>query len=109
MILDCPIIMINDVVMVVRFNNTEVQLPSIGKNAKIVRVMLENGKYSVVSNSCSPKDQCNDAIVKNKRKNTKKTTTDELAIKGVRPTIEQEETHGTDDENEDVPYTNEAN
>ena len=48
MVKECPILVNNDQVTVVKFNNTDVQFPSIKKNCKSVFVNFENGKYSIV-------------------------------------------------------------
>ena len=48
MIKDCNVLINNDVVTVVRFNDVDVQLPSIHRSAKTVRVCYTNGRYSVV-------------------------------------------------------------
>ena len=48
MIKECPVIINNDAVTVVRFGDTDVQLSSIMKDTKTVNVKYENGKYSIV-------------------------------------------------------------
>ena len=48
MVKECPVLVNNDQVTVVKFNNTDVQFPSIKKNCKSVFVNFENGKYSIV-------------------------------------------------------------
>lgn len=48
MIKNCNILINNDAVTVVRFNDVDVQLPSIHRSAKTVRVCYSDGKYFVV-------------------------------------------------------------
>ena len=48
MIKECPVIFSNEYVTVVRFDNTNVQLPSIQNNAKTVIVKKHAGKYTIV-------------------------------------------------------------
>lgn len=48
MIKQCNVILNNGLVTVVRFGETNVQLPAIGKDAKSIYVCHENGKYFVV-------------------------------------------------------------
>lgn len=47
MIKECPVIINNDAVTVVRFEDTDVQFPSIHKDVKKVNVKYDNGKYSI--------------------------------------------------------------
>lgn len=51
MIKECKVISNNDAVTVVRFGDTDVQLPSIAKDAKTVNVEYNDGKYSVVGHA----------------------------------------------------------
>lgn len=51
MIKQCNVILNNELVTVVRFGETNVQLPAIGKDAKSIYVCYENGKYFVVDES----------------------------------------------------------
>lgn len=48
MIKQCNVILNNELVTVVRFGETNVQLPAIGKDTKSIYVCHENGKYFVV-------------------------------------------------------------
>lgn len=48
MIKECPVIINNDAVSVVRFDGIDVQFPSVGKNVNKVNVKFENGRYSIV-------------------------------------------------------------
>ena len=49
MIRKCPIIINNAAVTVVRFDDVEVQLPAIHRNATEVNVRFDSGKYTVVA------------------------------------------------------------
>lgn len=49
MIKECQVILNNDAVSVVKFDNTEIQFPPVGKNTKSVKVKCENGRYSIVT------------------------------------------------------------
>lgn len=48
---ECPVIINNAAVTVVKFDNTEVQFPSIGTDAKTVKVKFAKGKYTLVGDS----------------------------------------------------------
>lgn len=76
MVQDCKVILNNDLVTVARFNNIDIQFPSIHKAADSVRVLYKDGKYTIVD----PDYQ--EVIKKNKK--SKKTTNLEI--------IEQNET-----------------
>lgn len=45
---ECKVILNNDVVTVVKFDEKEVQLPSVHRNADTLFVKHENGLYSIV-------------------------------------------------------------
>ena len=51
MIKECPVILNNDAVTVVRFDGIDIQFPCIGKNIKTLNVKFENGKYTIVNNN----------------------------------------------------------
>lgn len=51
MIKDCPVKLNNECVTVVSFGDINIQFPSIHRDAKIVRVLYEDGKYSIVSDN----------------------------------------------------------
>lgn len=74
MIKDCNVLINNDVVTVVRFNGIDVQLPSIHRSAKTVRVCYTNGKYSVVDDDYR-EPELPEAEEKPKKRRPKKTTT----------------------------------
>lgn len=52
MVKECPVIMNNDAVTVVRFDGNDIQFPSVGQEgAKTLNVKFENGKYSIVDHA----------------------------------------------------------
>ena len=55
MIKECQVILNNESVSVVKFGNTEVQLPSIGKDVNSVKVKCEDGRYSIVKDEIAIK------------------------------------------------------
>lgn len=65
MIKDCKVLLNNELVTVVRFGEKDIQIPSIRRNATVVRILYENGKYTVV---------VDDYMHSKHRKATKKTT-----------------------------------
>lgn len=77
MVKECTVLMTNDIVTVVRFGNIDVQLPSIKKNTKIVRVANENGKYFVVDETYKN----NNVLNKQKPKKQKGTKNSHLTSK----------------------------
>lgn len=48
MIKECKVLLNNEMVTVVKFDDVEIQLPSIHKNDKTIFVKYEDGRYSVV-------------------------------------------------------------
>lgn len=79
----CPVILNNEAVTVVRFDNIEVQLPSIHKDVKSVYVKYDNGRYTVVENIEDEKEK---VVISHKKRNQKKTTVENIAV------VETEET-----------------
>jgi hypothetical protein len=55
MIKECQVILNNESVSVVKFGNTEVQLPPIGKDVNSVKVKCEDGRYSIVKDEAVAK------------------------------------------------------
>lgn len=56
MVKECPVIMNNDLVTVVRYDGIDIQLPSVGKDAKSVLIIKHsNGSYQIVD-SAEPVD-----------------------------------------------------
>lgn len=51
MIKECPVIMNNGSVSVVRFDDIDIQFPPVGKNVKTLNVKFEDGNYSIVKNA----------------------------------------------------------
>lgn len=82
MIIECPVLMTNDVVTVVRFNDINVQFPSIQEHKAHVRVACDNGKYFIVDDSYIEPNHTTDCSTKSKRRGSKKTTIEERAISG---------------------------
>lgn len=73
MVKECLVKLNNDAVTVVRFGDTDIQFPSIHKDAKTVFVSYEDGKYSIVDKNYKPKS----ADKPRKKGTDKKTTIDE--------------------------------
>ena len=80
MIKDCNVLINNDAVTVVRFNGIDVQLPSIHRSAKTIRVCYSNGKYSVVDDDYI-EPEFSEVEEKPKKKRAKKTTTEAREIR----------------------------
>lgn len=74
MIKDCNVLINNDIVTVVRFDCVDVQLPSIHRSAKTIRICYDNGKYSVVDDDYREPEP-SEAEEKPKKRRTRKTTT----------------------------------
>lgn len=76
MVKECNVLINNEEVTVVMFNNTEVQFPSIKKECKSVFVSFENGKYSIVEKPTTNKEKEDKPkdMVKNEYEKDKKTT-----------------------------------
>lgn len=49
MIKDCRVVINNEAVTVVRFEDIDIQFPSIHSNSKFVRVLYQEGKYKIVN------------------------------------------------------------
>ncbi len=73
MIKDCRVVLNNEAVTVVRFGDIDIQFPSIHSDLKIVRVLYQDGKYSVVD---SDYEETTPAATKNNKskRDNKKTT-----------------------------------
>ena len=72
MVKKCKVILNNDAVTVVRFDNIEVQFPSIHKEDEYVNVLYKDGKYKIVDSDYAESAP----TIKNTdvRRKTKKTT-----------------------------------
>lgn len=71
MIKECQVILNNESVSVVKFDNTEVQLPPIGKDVKTVKVECEDGRYSIVTEATVVKMKKRPWETKQKKQPTK--------------------------------------
>lgn len=80
MVKECLVLKTNDVVTVVKFGNTLVQIPSIHSDAKTVRINFKNGKYFVVDENY--KENIIDAnyVERAKKNNSVKKTTIEDGV-----------------------------
>lgn len=76
MILECPVIINNNAVTVVKYGNIDVQFPSVRKDVKTLMVKCDNGKYSLVNHveEIEPvvKNETRTAEINNKQKKSKK-------------------------------------
>lgn len=79
MVKECLVILNNEVVTVARYGNTDIQFPSIHRDAKTVFVNCEDGKYSIVDKNYKSKS----AEKSNRRKSTEKKTTIEENVKDI--------------------------
>lgn len=68
----CNVILNNEAVTVIREGGYDVQIPAIHREAKTVKVLIEQGKYIVVPDSYEEQDDI--MIEKNEKKYNKKTT-----------------------------------
>ena len=65
MVKECPVIINNDAVTVVRFDGNDIQFPSVGQlDVKTMNVKFENGIYSIVNNAESKVENTVDESVK---------------------------------------------
>ena len=77
---DCRVLINNEAVTVIDYDGKKVQLPSIHREAKTVKVISQNGKYTVVDENY--KETIKQEIPEfSKRKTIKKTTVDEDVTK----------------------------
>lgn len=67
MIKECQVILNNESVSVVKFGNTEVQLPPIGKDVKTVKIECEDGRYSIVKDEAVAKPKKETWTTKHKK------------------------------------------
>ena len=80
MVKQCNIILNNSAVTVVKFGDTLVQLPAIGKDADSIWVAYEDGKYFPVDEGYAEKEVKTEPP---KKRATKKTTTDNKSLTGA--------------------------
>lgn len=82
----CPVILNNKAVTVVKFDNIEIQFPSIHKDAKTVFVKFEDGKYTIVENIEEEK-----VVISHKKRNQKKTTVEDNTAEEAAETVKDTE------------------
>lgn len=80
----CTVILNNEAVTVVKFDNIEVQLPSIHKDVKSVYVKYDNNRYTVVENI---EDEKEEIVISHKKKNQKKTTVENTTVAETEETV----------------------
>ena len=74
MVKDCPVIINNDAVTVVRFDGNDIQFPSVRQEGiKTLNVKFENGNYSIVTNEVNDESVDETEPVKVGNKKNKKT------------------------------------
>lgn len=79
MALKCPVILNNDAVTVVKYNDIEIQFPAIGRDTKYVNVDFANGTYRIVENTKTEKKiESTKAGMPKVDKEEKKTTVKEV-------------------------------
>ena len=71
MIRKCPVLLNNDHVTVVRFDDIDIQFPAMGAITEYVNVLFEDGKYTVVED-IKGVDKIEKPQPKSKRKKTTK-------------------------------------
>lgn len=79
MVKECLVILNNEAVTVARYGNTDIQFPSIHRDAKTVFVNYEDGKYSIVDE----KYKTESAEKSNRKKGTKKKTTNDESVEEI--------------------------
>lgn len=87
MVKECLVILNNEAVTVVRYDDIDIQLPSIHKDAKTVFVNYENGRYSIVDESFAEKE----TVKPRKKKAIKKTTIEENVTNTEEVTVTENE------------------
>lgn len=55
MVKECEVLINNDLVTVIKFDDTEVQVPAIKRDAETVKVVFENNSYKVVDDDYKEK------------------------------------------------------
>lgn len=88
MVKECLVILNNEAVTVVKFDDKNIQFPSINKDVKKVFVNYENGKYSIVDEKYMA-----ESVEKPKKKNStsKKTTFDKNVDRDIEIIAENNE------------------
>ena len=80
MVKECKVLINNDAVTVIKYDDIKVQVPSIHRTANTVKVLYKNGKYTVVD----------DDYIEQKSKKKKKTV-EETTINDVDENIDETE------------------
>lgn len=78
----CPVILNNKAVTVVKFDDIEIQFPSIHKDAETVFVKFEDDKYTIVENIEEEK-----VVISHKKRNPKKTTVEDETVEETAETV----------------------
>lgn len=81
----CPVILNNEAVTVVKFNNIEVQLPSIHKDVKNIYVKYDNDRYAIVENI--EEYEKKEVVISHKKRNQKKTTVENITVAETEETV----------------------
>jgi hypothetical protein len=66
MVKECQVITNNDAITVVRYGDTDIQFPAIGRKTATVKVLFKDGKYRIVP------DDFKEYLPKPKKQNRKK-------------------------------------
>lgn len=85
MVKECLVMLNNEVVTVARYGDTDIQFPSIHRDAKTVFVSCEDGKYSIVDKNYITKG----AEKFNKKKSTDKKTTIDESVEEIKVDTEE--------------------
>lgn len=112
MIKNCNVLINNEAVTVFDYDGIEIQVPSIRRNAKTIKVLYKNGKYTVVDdNYIEPvekqiqnpavvehdqPEQSNNEYTGKKKRNIKKTTFDNSAKETISVTDDKSLTDDTE-------------
>lgn len=81
----CPVILNNEAVTVVKFNNIEVQLHSIHKDVKNIYVKYDNDRYAIVENI--EEYEKKEVVISHKKRNQKKTTVENITVAETEETV----------------------
>lgn len=74
MIKNCRVLINNDAVTVFEYDGVEVQIPSINREARFVKVKFANGEYTVVDDNYVENEPKDFDVKADKKKPNKKTT-----------------------------------
>lgn len=90
MVQKCRVLLNNRAVTVIRFGETEVQLPSISRDAEYVNVQYADGRYTVVPDDYKEEPIEEKQVPVKKKKAEKKTTKEEVETEAIEPLEENE-------------------